>query len=246
MGTTYEQSCTMKFKDSSDNLHVLYPVTNKSNVEGFDYAMCNQYIETGGTGSAYTAIVPGITSLSVGASFVMIPHVKSANAVPTLNVNDLGAIRIRRRVSSCTGTTSQGHSSDWIAAGKPARVTYDGEFWIIDLQKANATDLFGTVGIINGGTGATTADDARANIGAVGMTTLTVTLGSSDWSENTQTVSASGVTDSNTVVVSPTPDDYVDYGESGVRCTAQAADTLTFKCTSAPSSDLSVNVVIFA
>lgn len=48
-------------------------------------------VATGGTGAAYTATVPGIESLSNGAFFFMIPHVKNANSNPTLNVNGLGA-----------------------------------------------------------------------------------------------------------------------------------------------------------
>lgn len=246
MGTTYEQSCLMKFKDSSGNLYILHPVTKKSNVAGIDEAIRNQYVKTSGSGSAYTATVAGITALSVGSSFVMIPHVDSTVTNPTLNVNNLGAIRIRRMVSSSSGTTSAGAANDWLISGKPIRVTYDGNFWIADLPKPNATDLMGVVGIQNGGTGAATASGARTNIGAVGMTTTAVTLSASGWSDNTQTVSASGVTASNTVIISPVPSSYSNYGDSGVRCTAQATNTLTFACDTAPSSDLSINVVILA
>lgn len=246
MGTTYEQSCLMKFKDGSGNLYILYPVTKKTNVAGIDEAIRNQYVETSGSGSAYIATVAGINALSVGSSFVMIPHVDSTTVSPTLNVNNLGDIRIRRRVTNSSGTTSSGATNDWLASGKPIRVTYDGNFWIADLPKPNATDLMGTVGIQNGGTGATTASAARTNIGAVGMTATTVVLSASGWSDNTQTVSVSGVTASNTVIISPVPSSYSDYGESGVRCTVQAAGTLTFTCDTTPSSSLSVNVVILS
>lgn len=244
MATTYEQSCVMTFKDSSDNLHKMYPVTKKDNVIGIDEAIRDQSVTTTGNGSAYKATVDGITSLSAGVSFMMVPHVTSEATSPTLNVNSLGAVNIRRRVSSSTGTTSAGYSADWLSAGKPVRVTYDGSFWIVDLVKPNAIDIIGTVAISNGGTGATTAAAARSNLGAVAKTTATATLSASSWSGNTQTVAVSGVTTSNVVIPSPDADSYVAYCEAVVRCTAQAADSLTFTCTETPTVDLTVNVLI--
>lgn len=75
---------------------------------------------------------------------------------------------------------------------------------------------------------------------------LTVTLSSSSWnSSKQQSVTASGVTASNTVMVSPAPVSLAAYGEAGVYCSAQASNSLTFTYTgSAPSSNLTVNVVI--
>ena len=75
-------------------------------------------------------------------------------------------------------------------------------------------------------------------------TQLTVTLTVAGWSDNSQTVTASGVTANNAVVVSPAPDSYVSYGEFGVYCSAQAAGTLTFTCDSVPTTDITVNVII--
>ena len=115
--------------------------------------------------TSYQATVEGITSLTAGVSFVMVPHAASGSTAATLNVNSLGAKQIRRRVSSSTGTTSAGQTDDWLAAGKPVRVTYDGLFWIADLPRTNATDLMGTVAVANGGTGASTAAAARTNLG---------------------------------------------------------------------------------
>ena len=75
-------------------------------------------------------------------------------------------------------------------------------------------------------------------------TQLTVTLTVAGWSDNSQTVAASGVTANNTVVVSPVPDSYISYGEFGVYCSAQAANRLTFVCDSVPDVDLTVNVLM--
>jgi hypothetical protein len=73
---------------------------------------------------------------------------------------------------------------------------------------------------------------------------LSVTIATSDWSNNTCTKTATGVTASNTVIVSPASSSYVAYGEAQVRATAQGTNQITFTCTDVPSSSLTVNVAI--
>lgn len=123
-------------------------------------------VTTAGTGAAYTATVDGITALATGVAFLMVPHVVSTVVNPTLNVNGLGAKTIRRRVSNSTVTTVAATSANWLGANKPVRVIYDGTYWIAEFDRPNATDLYGTVAIANGGTGATTAAAALTNLGA--------------------------------------------------------------------------------
>lgn len=72
----------------------------------------------------------------------------------------------------------------------------------------------------------------------------TVTINSSDWSNKAATKSVTGVTASNTVIVSPAPTSFDDYVEAEVKCTAQASGTLTFSCETVPSASLTVNVLI--
>lgn len=123
-------------------------------------------ITTAGTGSAYTATVPGITTLTSGVSFIMVPHVVSASTTPTLNVNGLGAKNIKRRLSSISTSVQSGYSNTWLAKGAPFRVTYDGTQWIVEgLTKPATADLYGTLSVEKGGTGATSASDARTNLG---------------------------------------------------------------------------------
>ena len=161
-----ENDALMKFKDSSGNIILLYPITRAEDVDGLQEAIRNQGVVTEGTGAVYTATVEGITSLSAGVSFVMIPHTVSTTSSPKLNVNGLGEKFIRRRVSgSTTMTYSAKTSDDWLAAGKPIRVMYDGTQWIADMPVPYAGDFMGTLVINNGGTGATTAAQARINLG---------------------------------------------------------------------------------
>lgn len=81
---------------------------------------------------------------------------------------------------------------------------------------------------------------------AVGATysALPVTLTVEGWASNSQTVSVSGVTANNLVIVSPDPGSHASYGEASVRCVAQEAGKLTFACESVPAVPLVVNVVI--
>lgn len=70
-----------------------------------------------------------------------------------------------------------------------------------------------------------------------------ITLPSSGWSGNTQTVSATGVTATNTVTTGPAPSSMNAAMQAGVYCSAQGQGTLTFTCSSVPSSSLTYNYV---
>ena len=131
-------------------------------------------IVTEGDGTAYTVNIPGITSLTAGVSFVMVPNVVSATDAPTLNVNNLGAKYIRRRLSNLVTAAQTGYAANWLVADIPYRVTYDGDQWMVEgLTKPASADLYGTVPVAKGGTGADNTADALTNLGAASATDLT-------------------------------------------------------------------------
>ena len=100
--------------------------------------------------------------------------------------------------------------------------------------------VFNTTGNIS----ATSFSGSGSNLtGVTHHATTTVTLASTGWSSSTYTASVTGVTASNTVIVSPDPASYADYVAAGIYCSAQAAGTLTFTCTTTPTSAITVNVV---
>ena len=132
-------------------------------------------VTTEGDGAAYTATIDGITALEAGLSFIMIPHTTSTSQTATLNVNGLGAKALRRPISSNNASTVAPSTTNWLYTSKPVRVMYNGTYWIVmDMPRPNAPDLYGTVAIESGGTGATTAEAARE---ALGITELLANAG---------------------------------------------------------------------
>lgn len=78
-------------------------------------------------------------------------------------------------------------------------------------------------------------------------TSVAITLTTSGWSSNTQTVTVSGVSATETAqLITPTPAiaSQSAYYEAGIMCTGQAANSLTFTCQTVPTSNLIVYVVI--
>ena len=93
--------------------------------------------------------------------------------------------------------------------------------------------------------GTTTDVVTAATLGAAGRSKLTLTLASSSWSNNTITVTATGVTASNDVFITPAAASVTDYAAAQIYCSAQGADSLTFTCVTAPENSITVNVMIF-
>ena len=145
--------------------------------------------------------------------------------------------------AAAVGTNLSTHVSD---KGNPHEVTYSQAGAAAAVHTHNASDITGgELPISRGGTGATSAAGARTNLDAEEKhTSSTVTLTSSGWSSNSQTVSVSGMASTLDIVVSPAPASQEAWGKAGVYCSAQGAGTLTFTCKSAPTTNLTANILI--
>lgn len=76
---------------------------------------------------------------------------------------------------------------------------------------------------------------------------VSVTLSASGWASNSQTVTVQGVVaDETAQLIQPMPTvaSQSAYIEAGILCTAQAAGQLTFTCSTVPTADLQLYVVI--
>ena len=92
-----------------------------------------------------------------------------------------------------------------------------------------------------------TAVPNKSYVDSKAPTSVAITLTTSGWSSNTQTVTVSGVSATETAqLITPTPAiaSQSAYYEAGIMCTGQAANSLTFTCQTVPTSNLTVYVVI--
>lgn len=76
-------------------------------------------------------------------------------------------------------------------------------------------------------------------------TAYTVVLTVAGWSNNSQTVTATGVTSSNSIIVTPAPTSIDNYANANVICTTQGTNSLTFTCENVPDESITVNILIF-
>lgn len=202
-------------------------------------------------GVAYTATVSGIDSLTVGASFIMIPNKASTSKAPTLNVNGLGAKPIRRRLSSLTTSLQQGYSTDWIALNKPFTVVYDGTAWVIEgLTKTDGADVYGAVAQATADAKGNNIADTYATIAMLQsmlpkVTTITLT---SNWVGNAspyyQDIALSCVTETSIVDLQPTPEQLNSWQDDGIAFTTLSGNgtVRVYVAGGKPSSAISVQV----
>ena len=129
-------------------------------------------------------------------------------------------------LQSVPSTYRTASAQDTIDSGKQAKITASG------MLKGNGAG--GVSAAVKG------TDYAAPSVG------VSVTLRASGWNVNakTQTVSVAGVTATANLIITAAPGSYMAYAESGVRCTAQGAGTLTFACETVPTADVAANVLI--
>ena len=73
---------------------------------------------------------------------------------------------------------------------------------------------------------------------------VTALLYADNWERNLQAVSASGVTESNNIIVSPHPDYYSEYTSANIRAVSQSNGSVEFECDTVPSGNVQVNILI--
>lgn len=188
--------------------------------DGVAIATINDGVD--GQGAVTDVTVNGVTVMDGDVAKVIVP-----TKVSDLN-NDSGFI---------TGYTE----TDPVFLASPAHGI--GASDITNWNGKQAALVSGTnIKTVNGnsvlGSGDLTIQASSADVTQVNITVA-------DWNSTTTcTKTVTGVTTSNSVVVSPEPSSIGYYVSSGVYCSAQGAGTLTFTAVSTPTVDLTVNVMI--
>lgn len=125
---------------------------------------------TSDDGVDYIATVDGVSELQNGMMLTIIPNKTSTSTAITLNVNGLGAKHVRLALSFNNAAMTIPRLDTYYTEGRPITIQYDANYttggaWKTIKQRTSAQDLYGTVPIESGGTGATTAADARNELG---------------------------------------------------------------------------------
>lgn len=170
---------------------------------------------------ALAASKPAYTATEVGAeaSGAVSTHNTSTSAHSTLFANKVDKVT-GKGLSSNDYTSSEKEKLAAIESGAQKNVQAD---W-------SATS--GAAAILNKPTLPTVAQ-------------AHVTLTAAGWSDNTQTVTVSGVTADNMVIVTYAPGSREAWTDADIYCSAQAANALVFTCSDVPTTDVTANVAIF-
>lgn len=228
--------------DSSSKLFIIGATIQGDNPQ--TYSQDTAYIGTDGclysggdkvlTSAPVTSVNNKTGAVSLGASDV---GALADNTTYVATVNGLSGTVTGMVDTAGTGLSKSGTTLNHSAAiltdtTDTATAVHGGTISYIDSVTRDST---GHVTKVNTKTTTLPSKDHR---------TVTFTIATTDWSSNTCTKTATGVTASNTVVVSPAPASFADYGTAGIYCSAQSANALTFTCTTVPSTAISVNVLI--
>lgn len=119
-----------------------------------------------------------------------------------------------------------------------------GEGDIIKFSDDNSVTITGVKPGVNPNDVATVS---QLGEGSSSLTSVTITLLASGWVEDIQVVSVPGVLADITkqaIWPSPLSESEDNYSKFGIRAVSQAADSLTFKCSSTPDSDIQVLIQI--
>lgn len=224
-------------------------INNKAAIEAGVYTA----VASSSDGVAYTATVPGISELSTGASFIMIPDKTSASKEPTLDVNGLGEKKIRRRLSAITTSLQSGYSNTWISANKPFQVVYDGTAWVVEgMAKPVGADVYGAVPQATADASGNVITDTYATIAMLQsmlpkVTTITLASGwNGTASPYYQDVTLSCATETSVVDLQPTPTQLASWQDEGWAFTTQSGNgtVRVYVAGGKPSASINIQVKV--
>ena len=231
--------------DNVGQMYIYAGETGATYTHGYIYECQKTSITYTGTVSFEAATLSGTTVACSGDDFANFLTEAGADPTPIVSgtrtyAAGAGGWRlVGKDAEDNTITSFLEYGQDYVDAGFTFTGTpQDGDVVAFTCTVAEDTVTYGWVRLN------TQPVPTPAEIGAVTQETHTITLVSTDWSSHTQTKTVSGVTADNTVIVAPASSSAADYAAAEILCTAQAANSLTFTCTTDPTNNVSVNIVI--
>ena len=195
----------------------------------------NAYKDTGINGNG-TKVTAKTVQYQSGASGTTAPTGTWSDSVPTVAQGSYLWTKVTLTYNDGTSTTFYSCARQ----GKDGSGSVSSVCGQSPDSNGNVALTASNVGALSSAAGAVKATNIAS---AVKSAAVTVSIAASAWSDGAATVSVTGVTASNHVIVSPAEASRESYAECGVRCTAQTAGKLTFKCDTVPTAALSVNVL---
>lgn len=182
--------------------------------------------------SPLTILAQNITSIGNNSSFIF-----NGTGFCKITNCECSSIQITNTVSSGSVTVERGRH---ILMGNSISPTSDEVPSILFGSGVNNCIAIGNT-LQGGSIPVFVQDDGQNNIIFNGSTSGQISLPTSGWSGSTQTVQAPGVTSTSSVIVGPDPSSINAAMQAGVYCSAQGNGTLTFTCSTIPSSGLTYN-----
>lgn len=116
----------------------------------------------------------------------------------------------------------------------------------LGLPGANGKSTYQTA-VEGGYTGSESEFNTLLANAAIKPISISVSLPVSGWSDNTQSVTVTGVlADETKQLIQPMPAiaSQIAYMSAGIYCSGQAANSLTFTCSETPTEDITLYIVI--
>lgn len=159
--TENKSDSTHTHTDATTSTSGMMSAADKVKLDGVEEGATNgiQRINmTSEDGVAFTATIDGVEELTAGMTFLFIPDRTTSSTTLTLNVNNLGDVAIRRKLSSGTATLTLPVVTTQLYQNRPTLLMYDTAmpngtpYWIpLEFTKPVSSDLYGKVPVQNGG-----------------------------------------------------------------------------------------------
>lgn len=177
-----------------------------------------------------------------------VPSWAKASSKPSYTASEVGAVPTSRTVngkalsSNISLTASDVGAQETLVSGT-------------NIKTVNSTSLLGSGNVavqptlVSGTNIKTINSTSLLGSGDISVqsaiTQTSTTISVANWNATTTcTKSVTGVTSSNGVIVTPAPASISTWTSNGVYCSAQGSGTLTFTCSTTPSADITVNIMI--